>query len=187
MAHSTDRFQLPSGFTVISGGQTGADRAGLDWAIANGVKHGGWCPKGRRAEDGPIDERYQLVETEKPNYVDRTRRNVRDSDATLIFTMGEELTGGSKRTAEFARQLEKPWLHFRPGVAPKYITRFLLKHHVKTLNVAGQRESSAPGIGDLVRGALGQALTGSGEGGPLHTVSESDLAGNCVLQPASKG
>ncbi|MGI8605082.1 MAG: YpsA SLOG family protein [Verrucomicrobiales bacterium] len=63
---------------IISGGQTGADRAALDWAIANGVPHGGWCPKGRLAEDGPIPDRYQLTETPTANYLQRNEWNVRD-------------------------------------------------------------------------------------------------------------
>jgi Circularly permutated YpsA SLOG family len=83
---------------IVSGGQTGADRAGLDWAIKNGIQHGGWCPKGRRAEDGPIDAKYQLQETPSSNYPQRTEWNVRDSDGTMIFSIGEYLTGGSLKT-----------------------------------------------------------------------------------------
>ena len=105
-----------------------------------------------------IDLRYQLVETPSRNYVQRTEWNVRDSDATVIFTMTPELGGGSKKTAEFAEKLGRPWLHFRPGVAPKFLARFLARHQVRVLNVAGQRESSAPGIGALVTDTLNQAL-----------------------------
>ena len=141
-----DKFEVPSSFKVISGGQTGADRAGLDWASKHGLNHGGWCPKGRRSEDGPIDERYPLTETATSGYLERTEWNVRDSDATVIFTMTEKLDGGSKKTAEFASKLQKPWLHIHPRVHPKYLARFLKKYHVSTLNIAGKRESSAPGI-----------------------------------------
>ena len=70
---------------IVSGGQTGADRAALDWAIERGIPHGGWCPRGRRAEDGRIDRRYALRETPAHDYQQRTRWNVRDSDGTLIF------------------------------------------------------------------------------------------------------
>src|SRR6478735_3602017 len=87
---------------VVSGGQTGADRAALDWAIAKGIPHGGWCPKGRKAEDGPIDNGYRLQETPSANYVQRTEWNVRDSDSTVIFSIGETLTGGSKKTVDLA-------------------------------------------------------------------------------------
>ena len=85
-------------FKIVSGGQTGADRAALDWAISRGVPHCGWCPKGGRAEDGPIPARYCLEESGSANYLVRTERNVVDSDGTVIFTLETELTGGSKRT-----------------------------------------------------------------------------------------
>lgn len=153
-----DVFLAGAGFTVVSGGQSGADRAGLDWAIAQGIRHAGWCPRGRKTEDGPLPAHYLLQETPTANYLQRTEWNVRDSDATLIFTLSDKLDGGSKRTAAFAESLGKPWLHVRPGVHPKYVARFLARHTVTTLNVAGKRESSAPGIGDLVREVLSQAV-----------------------------
>ena len=134
------------GLKIISGGQTGADRAGLDWAIEHHVAHGGRCPKGRKAEDGPIDVRYQLIETGDPNYLVRTKLNVEDSDATLIFTMEKELDGGSKKTHEFADKLGKPSRHVHPDTKPEWIIAFLERNNVKVLNIAGKRESSAPGI-----------------------------------------
>lgn len=85
---------------IISGGQTGADRAALDFCIENGFPHGGWCPKGRKALDGPLSENYHLSETPSANYLQRTEWNARDSDATVIFTLGDAVTGGSRRTAE---------------------------------------------------------------------------------------
>ncbi|MVW64202.1 hypothetical protein GPY61_30160 [Massilia sp. NEAU-DD11] len=151
-------FLVGDGFTLVSGGQSGADRAALDWAIERGLRHGGWCPRGRKTEDGVLPERYLLRETPSASYLQRTEWNVRDSDATLIFTLTDRLDGGSKRTAAFADGLNKPRLHVRPGVHPKYVTRFLLRHRVRTLNVAGKRESFAPGIGDLVRQVLSQAV-----------------------------
>jgi hypothetical protein len=72
---------------IISGGQTGADRAGLDWTIKHGIPHDGWCPKGRKAEDGPIDAKYQLQATPGSVYLRRTKWNVRDSDGTVIFSI----------------------------------------------------------------------------------------------------
>ncbi len=84
---------------IVSGGQTGADRAALDWAIEHKADHAGWCPKGRKAEDGSIPDHYQLNATPTANYLQRTEWNVRDSDATAIFTIKEQLSGGSKRTA----------------------------------------------------------------------------------------
>jgi hypothetical protein len=151
-------FTAGDGFMLVAGGQTGADRAALDWAIDQGIAHGGWCPRGRKTEDGVLPERYQLRETPGAAYLQRTEWNVRDSDATLIFTLDDKLEGGSKRTAAFADSLGKPWLHVRPGVHPKYVARFLARHGVKVLNVAGKRESSAPGVGNLVREVLSQAL-----------------------------
>lgn len=159
-------FVAGDGFMVVSGGQSGADRAALDWAIGQGVRHGGWCPRGRRTEDGVLPQHYLLQETSSASYLQRTEWNVRDSDATLIFTLTDRLDGGSKRTATFADSLNKPWLHVRPGVHPKYVARFLLRHGVKTLNVAGKRESSAPGIGDLVQRVLSQAVHAPSAGTP---------------------
>jgi len=93
--------------TIISGGQTGTDRAALDFAIAHGIPHGGWCPLGRRAEDGVLDPRYRLRETESKSYRQRTRRNVADSDATLILNLGE-LADGSLATRQLAERASKP-------------------------------------------------------------------------------
>jgi hypothetical protein len=101
---------------VVSGGQTGADRAALEWAIAHGVPHGGWCPQGRIAEGGIIPAQYQVTELPSGGYRQRTKANVRDSDATLILSIESELTGGSRQTLIFAKQLAKPWLHLHPGM-----------------------------------------------------------------------
>lgn len=154
----TDRYPLPPGFRIVSGAQTGADQAGLDWAIAHGIPHGGWCPKGRKSEAGPIAARYLVAETPSTDYLERTEWNVRDSDATVIFTMEEALTGGSKRTEDFAKKLGKPCFHFKPRVDPKYLARFLSRHQVVVLNIAGSRESGAVGIGEMVAKVLEQAL-----------------------------
>ena len=94
---------------IISGGQTGVDRAGLDAAIQHNISHGGWCPRGRRAEDGTIDTRYQLVETASHDYSQRTEFNVRDTDGTLILNMGT-LDGGTAFTARVAESIPKPCL-----------------------------------------------------------------------------
>lgn len=153
-----NRFTLLPEARVLSGGQSGADIAALDWAIDRRVDHGGWCPKGRRSENGPIPPQYLLSETPLANYLQRTEWNVRDSDATVIFTLTDKLDGGSKRTAQFADKLHRPWLHFRPGVHEKYLAQFLARHKVTTLNVAGKRESSAPGIYRFVVDTLDRAL-----------------------------
>ena len=136
--------------TIISGGQTGADRAALDFAIARDIPHGRWCPLGRRAEDGVLDPRYRLRETESKNYRQRTRRNVGDSDATLILNLGE-LADGSLATRQFAERANKPVcvVALDADDLAAEVTRvdeWLAAHSIKVLNVAGQRESKRPGI-----------------------------------------
>lgn len=138
-------FRFP--VRIVSGGQTGADRAALDWAIARGIAHGGWCPRGRRAEDGRISAHYALEETPSRDYAQRTRWNVRDSDATLIVSRAAWLTGGSAYTARCAERLGRPWLHARPGADDAAaILAFVEQNRVRTLNVAGPRASTEPAI-----------------------------------------
>ena len=146
---------------IISGGQTGADRAGLDWAIKNGIPHGGWCPKGRRAEDGPIDAKYQLKETPSSNDLQRTEWNVRDSDGTVIFSVGKRLSGNSSETLEFAIKHRKPYLHlsavFKDNAAQK-LKKWIEENNIRVLNVAGPRASKEPKVAKFVIAALDAAL-----------------------------
>ncbi|HYZ72060.1 MAG TPA: putative molybdenum carrier protein [Chthoniobacterales bacterium] len=88
---------------IVLGGQTGADRAALDWALARGVECGGWCPKGRKAEDGTIRAKYPPKKTASVAYLQRIEWNVRDSDATVLFSIKPTLTGGSLKTVDFVR------------------------------------------------------------------------------------
>jgi len=149
---------LPEGFRIISGGQTGADRAALDWAIRRGVPHGGWCPRGRLAEEGPIPPRYRLRETPQPLYEERTAWNVRDADATVIFSIAPELRGGSLLTRELARQMGKPWLHLPASLgveeAARRLAEFVRACGARTLNAAGPRASNEPQIGRFVIAVL---------------------------------
>ncbi len=92
---------------IVSGGQTGADRAALDWALANGVASGGWCPFGRWAEDGAIGVRYPLRETPERKPSQRTEWNIRDSDGTLIVSLAKRLIGGTRLTDDLAKSLAK--------------------------------------------------------------------------------
>ncbi|MFD2113298.1 putative molybdenum carrier protein [Thiorhodococcus fuscus] len=132
---------------VVSGGQTGVDRAALDAALELGLTVRGWCPRGRRAEDGPIANAYPLTETPSRDYAERTEWNVRDSDATLILYRGS-LTGGTRLTADLARRLGRPLcardLPLRSD--PDAILSWLLTNRIRSLNCAGPRESGAPGI-----------------------------------------
>ena len=146
--------------TLISGGQTGADRAALDVAIRHDFPHRGWCPAGRRAEDGPIGGQYHLTETPSAKYLQRTEWNTRDSDGTVVFTLGARATGGSQRTIEFAQKHGKPWVHiwsasYQPALD---LQRFIDLHRIKHLNVAGSRESKDPGIHIWVMGVIEDAF-----------------------------
>src|SRR5271166_4637331 len=96
---------------IISGGQTGADRAGLDFAIETGREHGGNVPRGRKAEDGRIDERYNLVELSTSSYPARIRRNIEESDGTVIFSLERLLSGGTRLTWVHANKVGKPVVH----------------------------------------------------------------------------
>jgi hypothetical protein len=128
---------------IISGGQTGADQAGLDVAIKHDIPHGGWIPRGRMTEDGPLPDKYHLQEMPTKSYPKRTEQNILDSDGTLIISRGK-LTGGSGLTAKLAKQHGKPWLHLDLDKMSVYEARNALVdwaqvNGVKVLNVAGPR------------------------------------------------
>src|SRR2546421_5781800 len=132
---------------IVSGGQTGVDRAALDVARKLGLPCGGWCPEGRKAEDGPLSATYMLDETPTANYEQRTKWNVRDSDGTLVLTRGRP-SEGTAFTIEVAERLGKPCLVLdlldRPSVAT--VREWANAHAVRVLNVAGPRESICSGI-----------------------------------------
>ena len=137
---------------IISGGQTGIDRAALDAAIALGIPHGGWCPRGRLAEDGAIPSRYRLTETDSPEYRVRTERNVLEGDATLILHRGR-LSGGTELTRQLAERHGRPCLavDLENPPEPEAIRRWIVAFSGGTLNVAGPRESQSPGISKSAR------------------------------------
>ncbi|QDU58785.1 putative molybdenum carrier protein [Aeoliella mucimassa] len=156
--------------TIVSGGQTGADRAALDFAIEHRLPHDGWCPRGRRAEDGPLDLRYQLRETASTNYEVRTRQNVEDSDGTAVFSIAPRPSGGTALTLRFARESQRPLLHLARNAHPLFGTadairtdaerlcEFLVEHQIRRLNIAGPRGSQEPTIGTYVWSVLASAL-----------------------------
>jgi hypothetical protein len=143
---------------IISGGQTGTDRAALDVAIEMGIPHGGRIPKGRKTEKGRLSARYQLKETDTMDYAQRTELNVINSDATLLFSHGT-LTGGSALTKALAKKYHKPCLHIDldkidENKATKLIKLWLQTRNVHILNVAGPRESEDLLIYDSVQKIL---------------------------------
>jgi putative molybdenum carrier protein len=141
---------------IISGGQTGADRAGLDFAIEVGLEHGGFVPRGRRAEDGRIPDRYNQTELSSVSYAVRTRRNVREGDGMLVFSLDPILTGGSSLTFEYAAKMKKPAIHIHKSATDysdeafnKEVSRlkhFIASNRIAVLNVGGPRESNQPGV-----------------------------------------
>ena len=145
---------------IVSGGQTGADRGGLDAAITCKLPYGGWVPKGRRAEDGGIPGRHEaLRETQFTSYLERTEANVVDSDATLVMVCGL-LKSASLRTCTFAEKHKKPNLVVNLAAdrkeATDRIVGWLLSLPLKegVLNVAGSRESKVPGIQEVTRAVM---------------------------------
>lgn len=143
---------------IVSGGQTGADRAALDAAIELGLPYGGWLPRGRKTEEGPLPTRYQLRELDSDNYRDRTEQNVIDSDGTLIVTFGP-LTGGSAMTESMALRHDRPCLILdmelvSPHKAVEALKIWLERYDIRTINVAGPRASKEPRIYAAVRKLL---------------------------------
>jgi hypothetical protein len=147
---------------IISGGQTGADRAALDFALKRKIPHGGWVPKGRIAEDGPLHKKYKLTEMLTDSYQDRTEQNVIGADGTVIISHGK-LTGGSAYTQEMAKKHARPCLHVdlnKHAVLPAAleILNWIDEHGIKVLNVAGPRASKDPKIYKLVKEILESLL-----------------------------
>ncbi len=143
---------------IVSGGQTGADRAAFDFALANGIEIGGFVPKGRLAEDCPIPVRYvNLKETATANYSERTELNVVNSDATLIFS-DKHISGGSLLTRRFAELYGKPFMVVDPDEnhhsSVEVIRNWLERENCRILNIAGARESEYRGIYALTTGFL---------------------------------
>lgn len=155
---------------IVSGGQTGVDRAALDVALELGLHCGGWCPKGRLAEDGAIPSRYPLKETPTARYEQRTEWNVRDSDGTLILSRGP-LGGGSAFTLRVAEAMNRPRMvvDLAQEPDPEPVRLWIAVHAVRILNVAGPRESDPPAIHDAAAAFLRRlfsAMTAAPEAPP---------------------
>lgn len=147
---------------VISGGQTGVDRAALDAAIANGIACGGWCPSGRHADDGPIPDRYPLQETADMDHTVRTENNVRDSDGTLVMYRGK-LQGGTAYAVLMAERLERPAmaLNLDERNDPAAVAAWIADNRIRVLHIGGQRESGSPGIYAAARALVEAILAAS--------------------------
>jgi hypothetical protein len=144
---------------IISGGQTGADRGGLEAAIALGIPHGGYCPRGRLAEDGAVPFKYDLTETASAGYPDRTLRNIAEADGTIVFIESMASAGpGSRLTINTALKVRRPVLTIEMSqsrkVAASRIRSWLRRYKIETLNVAGSRESKSPGLEEAVKELL---------------------------------
>jgi hypothetical protein len=151
---------------IVSGGQTGADRGGLDAARDLGIPFGGWAPAGWRAEDGaiPVEYRASMRATLTRDYPTRTRLNVKESDGTIVVSFGRTLTGGSLDTWNLCEARERPRLHLvlkdpLPALRGLLID-WIGRHRIRVLNVAGPRESKEPGIQDAARRVLASCLRG---------------------------
>ncbi|MCB4791270.1 MAG: putative molybdenum carrier protein [Elusimicrobia bacterium] len=147
---------------IISGGQTGADRAGLDVAIALGLEYGGALPKGRKTEDGPLDLKYKsMTELSTDNYPARTEKNVKDSDGTLMFVDGK-IGKGTALTIKICEKLHKPYLIIdfqdKKKDHVKNIAKWLKILKPRALNIAGPRESGELGIYEKTCKTLREAL-----------------------------
>lgn len=143
---------------IISGGQTGADRAAIDLAIKLSIPHGGWIPKGRKTESGPLPLKYQLMEMETADYPSRTKMNIIDSQGTVILSRGR-LTGGSELTEVFAKVVGKPICHIDLTQNDSFeaaiiLQSFIMENQIEVLNVAGPRASHDPEIYFDVRSIL---------------------------------
>jgi len=173
---------------IISGGQTGADQAAIDVAIHMGIPYGGWLPRGRKTEKGPLPDKYLLQELPDSRYSKRTEKNVIDSDGTLIMSHGK-LTGGSELTREIAEKNNRPCLHIDLNKtivfkAAGQIKTWIETYKIEVLNIAGPRESNDPKIykatGEVLETVLHLDIIDFSMSDPFsavnsHSLSTSDL------------
>jgi putative molybdenum carrier protein len=149
---------------IISGGQTGVDRAALDVALKHGIESGGWCPTGRLDEFGRIPDRYPVRELESGGFTERTLQNIKDSDGTVIIYPGK-LSGGTEQTVHFCAEQRRPHelidsSNVSTEKAAQLIADFVRENKIDDLNVAGPRASEWPEGYDYAFRALDIFLTG---------------------------
>ncbi len=134
---------------IISGGQTGVDQGALDFALNNNIECGGYCPKGRKSEMGIIPYKYPVIEIESEKYIDRTRKNIIESDGTLVIRDSVETMQGTKETLKFCKRLSKAYFVINvdtEDIDKLNFNNWLTQNKIKVLNIAGNRESENPGI-----------------------------------------
>jgi len=148
--------------TIISGGQSGIDRAALDFALKHKIPCGGWCPRGRKAEDGLIPDHYPLEEANFESPQHRTKKNVDESDGTLILYITEP-DEGTRFTLQYAKEGKKPVYILKESdkVNSAEFSLWMDVNKIKVLNVAGPKESSEPGVYDFAIKAMKQLILGS--------------------------
>jgi hypothetical protein len=147
---------------IISGGQTGVDRAALDVALKHRIECGGWCPAGRLDEFGRIPDRYPVQKMETGGFTERTLKNVKDSDGTIIIHPGK-ISGGTDQTVRFCIELQRPHQLIDASKisaedAAKLIHDFVCNNKIKVLNVAGPRQSEWPEGYDYASRAVAGSL-----------------------------
>jgi len=144
----SDTAATVNALKIISGGQTGVDRAALDVALTRGIKCGGWCPAGRLDEFSKIPDQYPVHELPGGGFTERTLQNVKDSDGTVVISPGE-LSGGSEQTIRFCVDLKRPYQlidasKISAEAAANLIVEFVCKNKIGILNIAGPRQSEWP-------------------------------------------
>ena len=176
---------------IISGGQTGADQGALDAAIKLGLPHGGWIPKGRMTEDGPLPERYNLQEMPTKSYPARTEKNIVVSDGTVILSRGK-LTGGSALTRKLARKHNCPCLHINLDKTPVFlsaseINSWIIGQNIEILNVAGPRASHDPQIQEdaryIIEGVILLGLVRAQAGDHITDFNQDEYLSKLPISP----
>ncbi|MBB5035200.1 YpsA SLOG family protein [Prosthecobacter vanneervenii] len=150
---------MPFKIVIITGAQLGVERATLDWSLKHSFPHGGWCPKGILGSSEPLDACYKLKESETENVIDAIGFNVRDAEATLVFTIAAKASGFAQKAVTAAKKQKKPVLHVHRGIlgVSEKIVAFLDKHYIRRLHITGSLDADEPGISDWATGELEKA------------------------------
>lgn len=151
---------MPCKLIIITGAQMGVERAALEWALKHTFPHGGWCPKGQLLGGAePLDSRYKLKEGETENVLEAVGSNVRDAEATLVFTIAAKATGPAQKAVSGARKQKKPVLHVHRGIlgVSEKIVAFIDKYYVRRIHITGSVDTEEPGVSDWATSELEKA------------------------------